>query len=88
MENKIGIQEEVDKDTVVGGSGADIDVNYVNENVDYVIKENQQRREIGDEKGDDDAADDEEDEEEKEKEASEYYEFHSKISGGVSVLVM
>ena len=49
--------------TVVGCSGADIDANYVNKNVDYVIKENQ-RQEIGDEEEDNNGGDegDEEDE--------------------------
>ena len=76
LKNEIRVQEEVDKDTVVGGSGADIDANYVNENIDYVIKENQ-RQEMGDEEEDDNDYDnDEEDDEEEDKD--EYYEFDSK----------
>ena len=69
----IWAQEEADKAIVTGGSGTDIDVNYVNKNVDYVIEGNQ-RQEIGDEDededededdNDDDVDDDEADEEQK-----------------------
>jgi len=44
LEYEIRVQEEVDKKIVAGGSGADIDANYVNENVDYAIEENQRQK--------------------------------------------
>merc|ERR1712194_772572 len=70
-ELQLGIraQEEAHKEIVTGGSGTDIDVNYVNKNIECAIEENQ-RQEIGDEdkddNHDDDDDDDEADEEQKE----------------------
>ena len=76
LENEIKFHKEVDKEIVVDGSGANIDANDVNENVDYAIKEYQQQ-EIGDEDEDDndDDNDDEADEEDEEDDEDEYYKF-------------
>ena len=81
LENTIQYQEEVVEESVAGGSGADIDTTYVNENVDYVIQKTQQQ-EIGDEDEDkdkdDDDNDDDDEEDEKEEDEDEYYKFDSK----------